>query len=196
MFMRDIIREEIKSFLLEDIASVRAKAAREFLVNSDYKDHKPFDFVNVYIKKTFQILKDSKCRYIKGLTRMGLNGELGNIKDKCFTNEYNISKIRQILKYFYNLREDPKIKNINDDLDGMTAKDLINEYYNIVLEYDADVIKTLKYNNNNKTGYTIVETTNFEESSEYSAYVDWCVTQDYNLFKITQIMENYHFSFV
>ena len=104
---------------------------------------------------------------------------LGFILDGELRNGSDINGLNSTLKILATAHADEYDSNLN----GMSAKDLINRFKGERtenLENDKEELSRETFTNN---GYTVVKIPDFETSSKYSKYTDWCVTRYENMYE-------------
>lgn len=168
----DIIKEAInEELLLEDRESKNLGFARRLLRNNGYSEQQAQQAL-VNIRQDVPNVHLAKCKFILGVTRMYLNGELGDGRA--------ISDLNTTLKY---VGSDAHVNEYDYNLNDMSLNDLVARFSTV----RSGDIEQQRNNSNSKqytanTDYTIVPIDSAEEASKYGKYTNWCVTYDSNMY--------------
>ena len=131
------------------------------------------NFVRNQLRQDLPTLRSKEGgKFILGVTRMFLDGQLQNASD--------INKLNTTLKY---IASDAHINEYDRNLNGMSAQDLIQRFQKNVetdLENSKNELNQQNFTQNND--YDIVRIDSFDQAEEYSRYVSWCVVHDDYMF--------------
>lgn len=109
-------------------------------------------------------------KFMLGLCRMFLNHEL---------DADTILRVNQMLKY---IASDAHINEYDNNLNNLSAQDIISRFEGIRTQSIEQEKETLNNKQYQQSNYQIVRIPDFDTSSQYGDYVDWCVTQDEEMY--------------
>lgn len=177
-------KEEVlyESLIKEDQESKAMQAGINYLVSKGYDQNRAREIFNA-IRNDIPSVRlplytnsngreKGSYKFIIGVERMYLNRELsdGGV----------IQRLNQTLKL---LASDAHVNEYNEDLNGMSANDLINRFSGAMannLEKDKQEVGSVQYSNNK--GYNVVRINSYEEAEKYGQYTSWCVTHYKNMY--------------
>lgn len=181
MILREININDIMKLLTEDQASDSIRKAIALYMNRmGCSKQEAEKFIRIDIREKVPNLRDTKAgKFILGVTRMFLNGELGD------------SNVRQqldgVIPY---VASEAHINEYDKNLNGLTANEVINRFADAVkrdAEKDKELLAQKEYQKNNE--YEIVRVDTFEDTSKYRDYCypqdQWCIT------KYPNMLDNY-----
>lgn len=147
--------------------------ARLFLGQNGYNNAKKKEILD-NIRHDIPNVRRMNSKYILGVTRMYINGELNDAEQ--------ILKLNNALHY---LTDEAHVKEYDENLNGETAT-TITQRFQIVAEEDLRKAKKESAARKNELtvneDYEIVEIDTAEKASKYSKYTSWCVTQSSSAF--------------
>lgn len=170
-----IVRESINDLLLTESQESKSISAAKKLVMKrlGYDEQQADRFVRMDLRQDLPTLRTPEGgKFILGVTRMYCDGELRAASV--------INKLNSTLKY---IASDAHINEYDRNLNGMSAKDLIDRFTANVemdLENDRNEVGSLELNRN--SDYKIVRINSFEQAQEYEDYTSWCVTHSEHMF--------------
>ena len=181
MILGEININDIMKLLTEDQASDSIRKAIALYMNRmGCSKQEAEKFIRIDIREKVPNLRDTKAgKFILGVTRMFLNGELGD------------SNVRQqldgVIPY---VASEAHINEYDKNLNGLTANEVINRFADAVkrdAEKDKELLAQKEYQKNNE--YEIVRVDTFEDTSKYREYCypqdQWCIT------KYPNMLDNY-----
>ena len=152
-----------KSYLIENTASSnRSKARRYMRNNSEMTDDESMQ-LDQELRVRFDNANKCDCKFLLGLARMYMNGELDDNRTAQVVN--------QVLGI---AAEEPYASKLNQDLNGMTAMQLIDAFQDKVEaagNEDKEKLSQQDFGGNN--GYDIVLIDSFEKAKPYVQYTTW-----------------------
>ena len=169
----ELISEEIQNKILiaEDRESKNLSFARRFIRSKGYDDDRANEIL-VAIRQDIPNVHVAKCKFILGVTRMYLDGELNN--------GMAIRELDSTLKL---VGSDAHVNEYGYNLNGLTVNDLIGRFKTTrQSELDAQKAKSNNKSLQVNANYKIVPINSFEEASRYGNYTSWCVTHDEDMF--------------
>ena len=154
-------------FLGENRESKNINLARKYLVSKGLDNERAQDILD-RIRHDISNARLADSKFLLGLARMTLNGQLENSKI--------IFGINKTLKFVANPAH---VNEYDNNLNGMTADELIEQFSTAIQQDNAEDMEKLSKNQyvENKS-YQIVRIPDFKTASRYSEYTEWCVTQD------------------
>lgn len=174
-----ILGESVKTLLEESLiiesqeSKSIAQAKRLVMDRLGYDEREADEFVRVKLRSDLPVLRTPQGgKFILGVTRMFLDGELRSAQD--------ITSLNATLKL---VSSDAHIDEYDRNLNGMSCRDLVDRFSNAMtqnLEKDKDDISKLSFDG--VSNYDIVRIDSFEEAERYGDYVSWCVAHDENMF--------------
>ena len=157
-----------RSYLIENTASSnRSKARRYMRNNSEMTDDESMQ-LDQELRVRFDNANKCDCKFLLGLARMYMNGELDD--------NSTAQAVNQALGI---ATEEPYASQLNRDLNGMSAMQFIDAFKDKIEasgEADKENLSNQDFGGNN--GYGIVLIDSFEKASEYAKYTTWCVTEN------------------
>lgn len=134
------------------------------------------DYMRLKILKDFEINRgNGPIKYLRGIIRICCT-------DLDYFGEYDRSSLiafKQIISYIYNNHVE-----LDEDLNGLSFKDLydgigsemrVHNYMNWSDEKEKHMSQNFVFGE-----YTVIPMYSFSDTSKYSRYTDWCVTQGNN----------------
>lgn len=167
----NIISEEINNLILENRESKNINLARKYLKFNGYDDinaQKILDSIRTDIPNS----RLGQCKFLKGVVRLYLNGEL---------NDGNaIHSLNKALPY---IASEAHTNEYDNDLNGMGLNDIINRF-SASIKQDSELSRQNSYNKQHiqNTDYKIVKIPDFNTASQYGEYTEWCVTHYPNMY--------------
>lgn len=161
----------LDKLLLENRESKNINLARKF-VAQEVGDQRYAQSIIDGIRTNMPNSRLAQCKFLLGLSRMYLNGELDDYA--------TLSKLNQTLKL---IASEAHVNEYDNNLNNATSHELIERFSSNInndLENDKNEISKNQYQEN--TDYTIVKINSFEEAEKYSPYTDWCVTHYDNMY--------------
>ena len=157
-----------RSLLNEGVESKNMRAAKHYIYNfiGRNDENKAMEIIGG-IKHDIPNSRLAQCKFMLGVTRMFMTGQLSNAED--------ITSLNRTLKY---VATEAHVNEYNQDLNGLSAEKLIERFSQTItddLEAEKKQISARQYTKNNE--YDIVKIKDFDMASEYGDYTDWCVTQ-------------------
>ena len=157
-----------RSLLNEGVESKNMRAAKHYIYNfiGRNDENKAMEIIGG-IKHDIPNSRLAQCKFMLGVTRMFMAGQLTNAED--------ITSLNRTLKY---VATEAHVNEYNQDLNGLSAEKLIERFSQTItddLEAEKKQISARQYTKNNE--YDIVKIKDFDMASEYGDYTDWCVTQ-------------------
>lgn len=163
-----------ENMLLEDQEGDSQRKAKDLLVSQyEFEDDEAYKFVHEYIKLLILPLNHNRRngKYVLGCCRLLIN-EFGTVIDEGDPKVVKFAK--KLSKCIVAIsKNDDLYKKYDKNLNGLNLNDLYVE-----LEEYFDQEDNTTTNKERNKDYKIVRINNFEESSYYSRYVDWCITED------------------
>ena len=195
--LRSIIRESINNLLLiKSQESKSISAAKKLLMQSGYSNEQADRYVRIEIRDRINALKETNCgtKFIEGVTRMAINGELDDIEEEILDVDYDIHQfdpdvaandgdvqLNNTIKYIYD--------KFDRNLNGISAKDLIPMFSEKIKNLRAkyrEIVSTMDFSNV-KSQSQITKINSFEEAQQYSGYKYqndiWCLAYDKNYYE-------------
>ena len=173
--LKRIISESItsvlsESLLLESQESKSISEAVKLFMERTGRSHEEADeFVRMTLRGDIPILRSKQAgKFILGVTRMFLDGELGDAN--------TIARINSTLKY---VADSTHINQYDRNLNGMSAEELIERFAPVRaqdMENDKAALGKVKFNENND--YKVIRIDSFDQIHPYGKYNDWCLAQD------------------
>ena len=157
-----------RSLLNEGVESKNMRAAKHYIYNfiGRNDENKAMEIIGG-IKHDIPNSRLAKCKFMLGVTRMFMTGQLSNAED--------ITSLNRTLKY---VTTEAHVNEYSQDLNGLSAEKLIERFSQTItddLEAEKKQMSARQYTKNNE--YDIVKIKDFDMASEYGDYTDWCVTQ-------------------
>ena len=162
-----------RRYLVEDAASSNRSRARRYMRDNSEMSKDESMQLDHQLQTQFKNVGKCKCKFLLGLTRMYMNGEL--------EDNSTAQAVNQALGI---ATEEPYASKLDYDLNGMTAQQFIDTFKDKVEaagDADKDNLSNQDFGGNN--GYDIVLIDSFEKAEKYSAYTTWCVTQSDEAFE-------------
>jgi hypothetical protein len=181
MILREININDIMKLLTEDQASDSIRKAIALYMNRmGCSKQEAEKFIRIDIREMVPNLRDTKAgKFILGVTRMFLNGELRDTNVK--------ERLDAVIPY---VASEAHINEYDKNLNGLTANEVINRFADAVkrdAEKDKELLAQKEYQKNNE--YEIVRVDTFEDTSKYREYCypqdQWCIT------KYPNMLDNY-----
>lgn len=161
----------MKAELNENRESKNINLARKYAQSKGYSQEQSQKLIDT-IRTDIPNSRLAQCKFLLGVTRMYLNGELKDYD--------SISGINTSLKY---IASDAHVNEYNNNLADnnkeYSAQELIDRFKSVSvddLESDKNTINQGSYEEN--SSYKIVRIPDFETASQYGKYTQWCITQD------------------
>ena len=169
----EIVNKTINSLLLtENRESKNINLARKYLKNNGYSDISS-QWVLDAIRTDIPNSRLGQCKFLLGIVRLYLNGELNN-GDAIIT-------FNSILPFIAN---EAYINEYDFNLNNLNLEEIIEKFSpikdNISKEYRRKSYSKT-YNRNND--YKIIKIYNFVNASFYSRYTSWCITKNEESYK-------------
>ena len=157
-----------RSLLNEGVESKNMRAAKHYIYNfiGRNDENKAMEIIGG-IKHDIPNSRLAKCKFMLGVTRMFMTGQLSNAED--------ITSLNRTLKY---VTTEAHVNEYSQDLNGLSAEKLIERFSQTItddLEAEKKQMSARQYTKNNE--YDIVKIKDFDMACEYGDYTDWCVTQ-------------------
>lgn len=155
-------------FLIENRESKNINLARKFLKTKGFSQERANKIVDD-IRTNIPNSRIAECKFLLGVSRLFLDGELDNYS--------NISRLNETLKY---IGSNAHVNEYNNDLNGENLETLIKRFDKNIehdLENDKEKLKKLNLSNNNGN-YDIKLIPSFNDAEKYKDYTSWCVTHD------------------
>ena len=170
----DVITDSINESILNESQESKSIAAAKKLAMQrlNYDEAQADEFVRVTLRNDIPVLRKTASKFILGVTRMALDGELNNANI--------ISNINATLEL---VASPTHINEYDRNLNGLSATDIINQFSGARkqnIDSDKEWMSQQQFTNN---GYEIVPINSFEEAQQYGEYTDWCITHYDNMFK-------------
>ena len=161
----------INGLLLEN-EGTNMKKARKYLESKGYTDPEKRQQILDAIRTDVPNSRLQQCKFLLGVTRLYLDGELNNGNA--------IFELNKTLKY---IASDTHVNEYDYNLNGETLQTLVNRFKSVANDDLKQSIaksnsKQLVVNNN----YTIVPIDNSDEASKYGKYTSWCVTHSSDMY--------------
>jgi len=161
----------INGLLLEN-EGTNMKKARKYLESKGYTDPEKRQQILDAIRTDVPNSRLQQCKFLLGVTRLYLDGELNNGNA--------IFELNKTLKY---IASDAHVNEYDYNLNGETLQTLVNRFKSVSNDDLKQSIaksnsKQLVVNNN----YTIVPIDNPDEASKYGKYTSWCVTHSPDMY--------------
>ena len=146
-----------------------SEAVKLFMERTGRSHEEADEFVRMTLRGDIPILRSKQAgKFILGVTRMFLDGELGDAN--------TIARINSTLKY---VADSTHINQYDRNLNGMSAQDLIGRFASVRqqdMERDKQELSRNQYME--KSDYRIIRIDSFEQIQPYGKYNDWCLAQD------------------
>lgn len=156
-----------KSYLFEDQASSNRSKARRYMRKESGMTEDESMELDQELRVRFDNANKCDCKFLLGLARMYMNGELDD--------NSTAQSVNQALGI---ATEEPYASKLDRDLNGMTAQEFLNTFQDEVESAgDADKENLSKQDFGGNNGYDIVLIDSFELAEEYAQYTTWCITQ-------------------
>ena len=157
-----------RSLLNEGVESKNMRAAKHYIYNfiGRNDENKAMEIIGG-IKHDIPNSRLAKCKFMLGVTRMFMTGQLSNAED--------ITSLNRTLKY---VTTEAHVNEYSQDLNGLSVEKLIERFSQTItddLEAEKKQMSARQYTKNNE--YDIVKIKDFDMACEYGDYTDWCVTQ-------------------
>lgn len=171
--LKQIIKENIKSIILESQESKSIDAAKKLAMQHGYSYEEADKLVRHDIRHDFPFFSRNKRgnKFILGVTRMFLDGQLRDASE--------INALNTTLKY---VASDAHYDEYDRNLNGMSAQDLIQRFAKNVemdMEKDRNEVNSMQFDKG-QSQYDIVRIDSFEQACEYNKYTyensQWCLT--------------------
>ena len=162
-----------KSYLIENTTSDNRSRARKYMRKESGMSKDESMQLDHQLQTQFKNVGKCECKFMLGLTRMYMNGEL--------EDNSTAQAVNQALGI---ATEEPYASKLDYDLNGMTAQQFIDTFKDKIEaagNEDKENLSKQDFGGNN--GYDIVLIDSFEKAEEYSMYTDWCVTQSEEAFE-------------
>ena len=166
-----ITEDQAKTILTENRESKNINLARKYVISKGYDANTAQKIIDG-IRTDIPNSRIGQCKFLLGVTRMYLNGELND--------QNNIAKLNKTLVY---VGSETHINEYDNNLNNLHASDLIHQFSVNVendLAQDKENISNQSYQVNND--YTIVPINSFEEAEQYGNYTTWCVTHQESMY--------------
>jgi hypothetical protein len=148
------------------------KRARRYLESEGYTDPKKRQQILDNIRTNIPNSRLQQCRFLLGVTRMYVDGELNNPNA--------IFELNKTLKY---IASDAHVKEYDYNLNGETLQTLVNRFKSVASD---DLKQSIAKSNSKQLTvnnlYTIVPIDYPEEASKYGKYTSWCVTHSSDMY--------------
>ena len=162
----------LKELITEGAESRNMSAAKHYLYNNfGYDEAKAMQLIGS-IKTDIPNVRLAKCKFILGVTRMCMTGELKDAR--------TIMSVNKTLKL---VASDTHVNEYDQNLNNFTAEQLVEKFATASqadLEGDMNDVYSQQYGGN--TSYNIVRIDSFEQACQYGNYTTWCVTHDNGMF--------------
>lgn len=162
------IGESVRRYLSEGVESKNMGLAKHYLYDKEGMDEPTAMKTIGAIKNDIPNSRLAKCKYMLGITRLYLNGELSDAE--------SIMKINQYLKY---IASNAHVNEYDNNLNGLSFEKLDEVFGQVViddLESDKNDLASQEYTAN--SDYEIIPIDTPEEAAKYSQYTSWCITKD------------------
>ena len=147
-------------FLIENRESKNINLARKFLKTKGFSQERANKIVDD-IRTNIPNSRIAECKFILGVSRLFLDGELDNYS--------NISRLNETLKY---IGSNAHVNEYNNDVNGENLETLIKRFDKNIehdLENDKEKLKKLNLSNNNGN-YDIKLIPSFNDAEKYKDY--------------------------
>ena len=163
----DIVNGLKQLLLTESRESKNMSKARNLLYQQGYSQEKAQKTIEE-IRNDIPNARLADCKFLLGVTRMCLDGEL--------SNGNTIMKLNKTLKY---VASDAHVNEYDHNLNGLSVNDLVQRFAG-VQQQDADASRAESYSKQytRNNAYSIVCIPDAKTAAEYSDYTSWCVTHD------------------
>ena len=154
-----------KLFLTENKESKNISLARKYIKNNGYNLEEANKLL-IQIRNDIPNSRLVSCKFLLGVTRLFLDGELNN--------HDSISKLNKTLKY---IASDAHVNEYDNNLNDESCETLIERFALSIksdLNQDKENLNKEKFIKN--TNYIIKQINTFEESEQYGKYTEWCIT--------------------
>ena len=164
-----------RSYLFENTTSDNRSRARRYMRDNSGMSKDESMQLDHQLQTQFKNVGGCECKFMLGLTRMYMNGELeGTIGEH--PNEVSIaSLVNQALGI---VTEKPYSEQFDFNLNGMSAMQFIDIFKDKIQaagNADKDNLSNQDFGGNK--GYDIVLIDSFEKAKRYAKYTTWCVTE-------------------
>ena len=161
----------LKHLLSENRESKNMSKARNLLYQQGYSQEDAQKTIEA-IRNDIPNARLADCKFLLGVTRMCINGEL--------SDGNTIMKLNNTLKY---VASDAHVNEYDNNLNGLSVNDLLQRFAG-VQQQDADASRAESYSKQytRNSNYTIVRIPDAETAAEYGDYTSWCVTHDENMY--------------
>lgn len=169
----EIVNKTISRFLLkENRESKNINLARKYLKNNGYSDVNSQKILDA-IRSDIPNARLGQCKFLLGIVRLYLNGELNNGE--------RIMEFNSILPF---IADKSHIGEYDFNLNNLSLEEIIDKFSairdnNSKESRKSSYSKTYKRNND----YKIVRIYNFINASFYSGYTSWCITKNEESYK-------------
>ena len=169
-----------KSYLVENTTSDNRSRARKYMRKESGMSKDESMQLDHQLQTQFKNVGKCECKFMLGLARMYMNGELEGTIGEGDEKKTIASLVNQCLGI---VTEEPYASQFDYNLNGMTAMQFIDAFVDKVeTAGDADKDNLSKQDFGGNNGYDIVLIDSFEKAKEYAQYTDWCVTESMNAY--------------
>lgn len=166
-----ITESQVKKLILENRESKNINLARKYVISKGYSQEQAQQIIDG-IRTEIPNSRIAQCKFLLGVTRMYLSGELNDQ-----------SSIANLNKVLYYIGSDAHVNEYDNNLNNEYAQPLIQRFAKNIendLKGDKEALSSQQYQVNND--YQIVSITSFEEASQYGGYTTWCVTHQREMY--------------
>ncbi|MBP5456801.1 MAG: hypothetical protein J6Y37_09890 [Paludibacteraceae bacterium] len=170
--VKRVIMECFRELMTEGAESRNMKAAKHYLYDNYHFDEKTAMGVIGNVKRDIPNSRLAKCKFMMGVVRMFMEGELSDGKV--------IMALNKTLRF---VCSDAHVNEYDNNLNGISADELVTRFSGLSsqeLEKDKQELSSVTYSEDGK--YDIVKIDNFDKANEYSNYVTWCITSDPSMY--------------
>lgn len=148
------------------------KPARRYLRDNYGYDYSMSMQLFGLLKNKLSNLRLAYSRFMLGVVRMHMNGELNDPE--------TIAALNIVLS---NISQEPYLSSVSQDINGLSAKEAIDTFSNDYL-YNNDT-NNIVYPSGD-SDYTIFKIHNFEEAEKFLPFANWCILDSlYSFFEYT-----------
>ena len=174
-YLDRIITETLRNYtnklLTEDRESKNMSKARKYIrsVNPNADAQQMIDAIRTDIPNS----RIADCKFLMGVARMYLNGELND--------QRTIRQLNQTLKL---IGSNAHVNEYDQNLNNETVQSLIDRFATSVLadlDNQRNDVNSEQYQENGN--YQIIPIDSFDEAEKYGQYTSWCVTHDEDMYE-------------
>lgn len=172
--INEMVYNVVKTLLFENKESRNRHIARNYTRSLGYDDSLA-NKIDMMILHDIPNVRLSDCKFMLGLTRILLSDEMTKLKND--TTSYT-NAIINLNKYLRIISSQAHINEYDNNLNNLNYSEIDRRFSGISKQQlQQDIERSNNMNIVENTAYQIVRIPSFYDASEYSQYVEWCITQ-------------------